>query len=105
MAGLSGLITYDKEFSASVDCLLNQHRSSEPLPVAINGLTDGASCAYLAEAIKLTAVAKGNPALILVGNDGQRDKLTARLSELGIRSAAYKSRDLILHNISFWYQQ
>ncbi|MBR0324908.1 MAG: hypothetical protein IIX11_02115, partial [Selenomonadales bacterium] len=81
MAGLSGLITYDKEFSASVECLLQQHKSDSPLPVAINGLTDGASCAYLAEAIRLTAAANGAPALILVGNDGQRDKLTSRLTE------------------------
>ena len=69
MKGLSGLIRYDKEFVASLETVKAQLKASEPLPLIINGLTRGASCAYLVEAISEVRAISGSPVLVFVSSD------------------------------------
>ncbi len=100
MNTLSSLITYDKEFSASCELLLAQRKNPSPKPIVINGLSDGAAAAYVAESVKLARAVSCAPPLILCGSDAARDKLVSRLLTFGVKAAAYKSRDLVFHNIS-----
>ena len=98
MKQLTSLIKCDREFSASVDAVLEQIRSSEPLPVVVNGLSGGAESAYVAEAAKL--LSEDSPLLIITGNESQRDKFASLLTACGLRARAFKSRDFIFHNVS-----
>ena len=100
MNRLSSLITFDKEFYASSEVLLSQRSADAPRPVIINGLTEGAASAYVAEAVKLARKGSTKPPLILCGSEAARDRLASRLSDFGLRALAYKSRDLVFHNIS-----
>ncbi|MBE6635037.1 MAG: transcription-repair coupling factor [Ruminococcaceae bacterium] len=100
MNKITSLIALDPEFSASLDACRAEYGKDEPLPVVINGLSGGASYAYLAEAVPLLARELGVPVLILTGNDTERDKIADICRGSGMRAAVYKRRELVFHNIS-----
>ena len=98
MKKLTKLITFDREFSASVEAVRAEMRKEEPLPVVINGLTGGAARAYIAEAAAI--LSERAPALVLTGSEGERDAICDLLSSCGLRAFVYKSRDFVFHNFS-----
>ena len=100
MTRLSRLITYDKEFGASISTLEGQFRAEIPLPTVINGLTGGALTAYLAEAVLSLRKVTPAPALVLTDSDTERDKTVRELTALGVKAVAFCARDLVFHNIS-----
>lgn len=100
MKKLSGLIRSDKEFSASVATLKEQLSARLPKPLIINGLSAGASFAYLAETIEEVRAVTKAPALVMVGNDTERERCTAALCSMGVNAKSYKPRDFVFHNIS-----
>ena len=98
MKSFSSLITLDREFSSSVDAVLLQRLKEKPLPVTVNGLAGGALYAYAIEAAK--RLSKEAPVLVLAGNESSMNDISALLNESGLRSAVYKPRELVFHNIS-----
>ena len=96
---ISGIIRHDKEFSAFVDCLRTDLSAKTPLPIVINGLSGGAVDAFVTEAVK-EAISLSRPVLILTADDAQRGAVHSTLLRSGIRSAEYKPRELVFHNVS-----
>ncbi len=100
MKRLTGLIRQDREFENSLTLLKEQLTAKSAKPIIINGLSGGAANAYLAESIFDLKAVSATPALIFVGSDRERDTLANELLRSGINALAYKSRDLVFHNIS-----
>lgn len=100
MKNITSLITLDREFEASMRAAEEQLRSEECLPLVINGLSGGATCAYICEAVAYLSERTSSPTLILAGSESERDRITSALTARGIRSLGYKPRDFIFHNIS-----
>ena len=97
---ISGIIRQDKEFSAFRECLASDIRSRTPLPIVINGLSGGASDAFITETVREIASLSDAPALILTSDESERAELCSLLLRSGIRAAEYKPRELVFHNIS-----
>lgn len=100
MKRLSGLIRYDREFSASVEVIKEQLKVKNPKPIVINGLTAGACSAYLTEATEELRRTSRTPVLIIVRDETERERTLDSLSADGIKALGYKSRDFVFHNIS-----
>ena len=100
MKRLSGLIRYDREFSASLDLIGEQMKVKNPKPIVINGLTAGACSAYLSEAADELKRNSRAPVLIIVRDDSEREKVLSSLLADGIKAFEYKPRDFVFHNIS-----
>ena len=100
MKRITEFIRCDKEFSASVKLLSENLRSDVSNPIVVNGLSDGASSAYLAEAVCEAREHSGAPVLILCGSDGECETTLRTLREAGLRAEHFKSRDFVFYNIS-----
>ncbi len=100
MKRLTSLIRLDREFSASMEALSAEFLKKEPLPIVINGLSGGASSAYLVEGALEARRISGTPPLIICGSDAERERVFALLSSSGINARQYKPRDLVFYNIS-----
>ncbi len=100
MQKLSGFIRYDKEFSEALSTFRHRIKANEPLPLIINGLTSGASDAFLSEFLSETEALTVSPALIFVSSDRERERVCASLISSGIKALQYKPRDLVFYNIS-----
>ena len=99
MQKVTKLIRADGEFSGFLKCLVGAFSSPEHLPIAVNGLSGGAESAFLAEAVREAVKLSGSPVLILVENEGEREKALRLLCDAGINALGYKRRDLVFHNI------
>ena len=104
MRRLSSLIRFDKEFSSSVELMRTQLQAANPKPIIINGLTSGASSAYLAEAIAELKKFSTAPAIIIVGSESEREKCAMSLCNSGLAALEYKARDFVFHNISPFFK-
>ena len=100
MKKLSALIRYDREFSSSILTVREQLKARTPLPIVINGLTQGAAMAYLCEAVFELREGSASPAVIIVASETERARCASLLSGAGLRALEYKSRELVFHNIS-----
>ena len=100
MKRLTGLIRYDREFSSSVEVLSEQLRALNPKPIVVNGLTAGASAAYISEMILELKAASHLPVLVITATDTERERCAESLCASGIRALQYKTRDFVFHNIS-----
>ena len=100
MQKYSSFIRLDREFIQSVETACEALRSPKPLPVVINGLTGGASDAYVAEAIGDICKSSDSPILILTPSDAERRRVLGVLLSFGVDAIEFKPRELIFHNIS-----
>ena len=83
-----------------METLRAQMKAETPLPLVINGLTRGASLAYLVEAISEVRRHSAAPVLVIVSSDSERERCTSELAMAGIGAVEYKARDLVFHNVS-----
>ena len=97
---ISKIIRQDREFEAFRECLASDLSSRTPLPIVINGLSGGASDAFITEAAREMISLGASPVLILTPDDTDRSEISDLLARSGIRTAEYKPRELIFHNIS-----
>ena len=100
MKRLTSLIRRDREFSASIEALRMELSKKEPLPIVINGLSGGASDAYLFESVFEAVNLTTSPTLVVCGSDAERERVFALLSSGGINARQYKPRDFVFYNIS-----
>ena len=99
MLKISQIIRAEKEYKASLDTVKAQLLTKKPLPVIINGLSGGGADAYVTECVKDIAGC-GTITLILASSEAERARIAALLSSAGVRTAEYKVRDFVFHNIS-----
>ena len=104
MLKISQIIRADKEYGASVATVKAELSAQRPLPVIINGLSGGLTDAYVTECAKDMA-REGNLTLILASSEAERGRCFNLLSSAGIRTAEYKARDFVFHNISASHDQ
>ncbi len=84
-----------------MDSMREAYRAPKPLPIAINGLSGGATTAYLVEAaIDATQLTDNRSVLVLCHSQDACAEVTARLCASGLRAYHYKHRAPVLHNIS-----
>ena len=100
MRKITSLIAEDREFGASIDAVLTELGKAEPAPIAVNGLSGGASYAYITEMVASLYKKTGAPILVLAEDAAERDKILGILASSGVRALAYKSREFVFHNIS-----
>ena len=100
MLKYSSFIRQDPEFIHSVETVRAELTSAKPLPVVINGLTGGASDAYVAEAIGDILSKTESPMLVLVPSDEERRRICSMLASQGVAAEEFKPRELVFHNIS-----
>lgn len=97
---ISQIIRLDKEFSAFRECLASDLKSASPLPIVINGLSGGASDAFITEAVREVVALNRGPVLVLTADDNERSEVFATLARAELKVAEYKPRELVFHNIS-----
>ena len=95
MERITSLIRADGEYGAFTELLPRAYRASEPLPIAVNGLTGGAESAFLAESVRDARAVSSAPVLVLAANEGERERAATALAESGLRTLVYKKRDLV----------
>ncbi len=100
MLKISSLIRQDREFSASISAMAESYRAESPLPIAINGLSEGARDAYIAAAAAEAWRISSAPTVLLVGSDEEGRRLTALLAGEGVRARYFPDRELVFSNIS-----
>ena len=100
MTDIFSIIRRDKEFFHSVESIAEQLKANNPLPIAINGLTGGATLAYLTEAVREARRLTGAPVLIITRDDTSVSSLCESLISSGIKAERFKSREPVFHNIS-----
>ena len=82
-------IRLDREFRGAMIALGEQLEAKAPLPIVINGLSGGAIDAFTVETVREAA----RPSLVLVRAESEASRLCEVLSEAGLRSAFYPSRE------------
>ena len=97
---ISKIIRQDREFGAFLECFKANMRKESPLPIVVNGLSGGASDAFITETVVENSKESRLPVLILTADDTERSELSAMLMRSGLRVAEYKARELVFHNIS-----
>ena len=97
---ISKIIRQDREFTAFTECLSSDLKAKAPLPIVINGLSGGASDAFITETVREISTLGSGPALILTADDGERAEMCSVLLRSGIRAAEYKPREFVFYNIS-----
>ncbi len=100
MLKISSLIREDREFLSAMDTLGEGLRREAPLPIVINGLSGGATLAFLSSAVSHALSASEGAVVIFASNEEERTRLCTYLSMDGIPVAEYKPREPVLHNIS-----
>ena len=100
MINTSKLIREDREFLGVIDTLKEMKASLNRLPLVVNGLAGGAEDAFVTECVTELSEMFSGVTLILVGSDEDAVRRADELNASGISAYAYKSRNLVYHNIS-----
>ncbi|MBQ9736010.1 MAG: transcription-repair coupling factor [Clostridia bacterium] len=93
-------ITADREFSEARDTLFSQLSSQKPLPISVNGLSDGARDAFLLELLAALAERQKAPRLLLARDEGEARSLAALLRAEGHDALFFPAREPVLLNIT-----
>ncbi len=96
---ITQLLHADHTLAEVLSAIDEQTAAKKPLPLIVNGLTGGASDALCAESARHVAE-KGGRGLFVVPNEGEAERLTAMLTDAGIRAARFPARDLTLYEYS-----
>lgn len=94
------LIRADREYGAVIGTVREQLAAKKPLPLVINGLSDGASAAFLAEAVRDIRTLSSAPVLIFTGKEEEAERVCADLSAAGMDVLLYRQRELTLYSVT-----
>ncbi len=95
----SELIRQDSEFRGFADCIAETYRAAVPHPIAVTGLSGGATLSFLSEGVKEARKITGSAVLILVPDAETEKRICDYLTADGIMALRYKKRDFVFHNI------
>lgn len=96
----TSLLRCDREFLGFLTCLHEQLSANKPLPIVVNGLTDGATLAALAETVRDVRREATAPLLLLVGSEDAAEKTAAALTALGLTARHFPMRDFTFRNMT-----
>ena len=99
MLRVSSLIREDREFEHSTLAIKEARQRGAHEPVVINGLSGGASDAYLVECI-LDLISSDTVPTVILPNDDECVRVLSLLDSSDIPAVIFKPRDLVLNNIS-----
>ena len=101
MLKITNPIRLDREFRGAVIALSETVAAKNPLPIVVNGLSGGAADAFLAEAIRdHRADPSHRPALVFCRDEAEAIRVSAMLSDAGLRAAAYPAREFCFHHMT-----
>ncbi len=93
-------ITTDREFLGVCKTLDEQMRASKPLPISVNGLSDGASDAFLTELTRYAGEHHPAPRLLFATEEKEAARLAALLAAEGLPALYFPARDYVFLNIA-----
>ena len=96
----SQLIRFDREFRQLLIALNEQLRTPKPLPLVVNGLSDGATEAFCVECVREAKAQASLPSLLLASDEKEAQSLRESLEEAGLSCLSYPTRDLLFDFIS-----
>ena len=100
MRAITSAILADKEFEEARLLLLAEASAAKPLPLVVNGLSDGAREAFLAEMLRAYTEKTGRPSLVLASEEGEAASIAAFLQGEGLAAVYFPPKDFVLLNIS-----
>ncbi len=101
MSFITNAIRRDGEYVQLLDAVKKEFRTHKPYPIAISGLSDGASDAVYVSLIEDTKESRGGfPLVIICPEEKECLRLQKILSQFGLGAAFYLNRDLNFYNIT-----
>ena len=101
MIRITNPIRLDREFRGASVTLLETVAAKTPLPIVVNGLSGGAADAFLAEAIRdHRADPTHRPALVFCRDESEAIRVSAMLTDAGLRSAVYPAREFCFYHMT-----
>ncbi len=101
MSFITNAIRRDSEYVQLLDAVKKEFRTHKPYPIAISGLSDGASDAAYVSLIEDTREQRGGyPLVIICPEEKECLRLQKMLSQFGLGAAFYLNRDLNFYNIT-----
>ncbi len=100
MSFVTSLIRLDREYRSASITEKEQLTAAKPLPIVVNGLSEGAAFAFLAESCRDALAVKGTPTLVLVSDEDEAKRIASALGTAGLSARVYPSRDLIFHSMA-----
>lgn len=101
MSFITEAIRLDGEYKQLLDTIKKEFSSHKPYPIAISGLSDGASDAALVSLVEDTRPErKGAPLVIICPEEKECLRLQKMLTQFEISAAFYLNRDLNFYNIT-----
>ncbi len=101
MQKVTNPIRLDREFRGASITLSETVAAKTPLPIVVNGLSGGAADAFLAEAIRdHRSDPSHRPALVFCRDEAEAIRVSAMLSDAGLRAAAYPAREFCLYHMT-----
>ena len=101
MSFITNAIRRDSEYVQLLDAIKKEFRTHKPYPIAISGLSDGASDASIVSLIEDTREQRGAfPLVIICPEEKECLRLQKMLSQFGFSAAFYLNRDLNFYNIT-----
>ncbi len=101
MSFITDAIRLDGEYKQMLDTVQKEFHAHKPYPIAISGLSDGASDAALVSLVCDTRAQRcGMPLLIICSDEKECLRLQKMLSDFGLQAGFYLNRDLNFYNIT-----
>lgn len=98
---ITDAIRLDGEYLQLGEAIKKEFRAHKPYPIAVSGLSDGASdAAYVSLIADTETQRNGMPLFILCPEEKECLRITQMLSACGKRAAFYLNRDLNFYNIT-----
>lgn len=98
---ITDAIRLDAEYKQLISAVEKEFKAHKPYPIAISGLSDGASDACYISLIEDTKIQRGKmPVFIICPEEKECLRLQMLLSSFGFSAGFYLSRDLNFYNIT-----
>ncbi|MCQ2385357.1 MAG: transcription-repair coupling factor, partial [Clostridia bacterium] len=97
---MTGVILQDREFTETVIAADKQFSANKPLPLSVNGLSDGAKDAFFIETVKDSLSKRSAPVLVFVKDETEIAAVSSLLEDEDIPVLRYPRRDFTLMNIA-----
>ena len=101
MSFITEAIRFDGEYKQLIDTIGKEFRAHKSYPIAISGLSDGASDSTLISLIEDTKDKRGKmPATIICADEKECLRIQKLLTQFGFNAGFYLNRDLNFYNIT-----
>ena len=99
MSIFSELIRQESEFRSFAECLADDLVRKQPLPISVNGLSGGATEAFVIEAVREARRRTPSPVVVLTPDEQSAREVADYLSCDGLSAMRFPGRELVFHNV------